>query len=99
MVCLLLYPQTLNLGGVYMNKLLISVEVPSIEQNFDLFIPINKKMGTIKQYITKSIRELSVGVLKDKNYLFFDIDTGVKYGNNVYVKDSGIKNGTRIIMV
>lgn len=82
-----------------MNKLLISVEVPSIEQSFDLFIPINKKMGTIKQYIIKSIHELSGGILNDKNYLFFDIDTGVKYGNNVYVKDSGIKNGARIIMV
>ncbi len=82
-----------------MNKLLISVEVPSIEQSFDLFIPINKKMGTIKQYIIKSIHELSGGILNDKNYLFFDIDTGTKYGNNVYVKDSGIKNGARIIIV
>lgn len=82
-----------------MNKLLISVEVPSIEQSFDLFIPINKKMGTIKEYIIKSIHELSGGILNDKNYLFFDIDTGIKYGNNVYVKDSGIKNGARIIMV
>ena len=82
-----------------MNKLLISVEVPSIEQSFDLFIPINKKMGTIKQYIIKSIHELSGGILNDKNYLFFDIDTGTKYGNNVYVKDSGRKNGARIIMV
>ena len=82
-----------------MNKLLISVEVPSIEQNYDLFIPINKKMGTIKSYIIKSVHELSGGILNDKDYLFFDIDTGVKYGNNVYVKDSGIKNGARIIIV
>ena len=81
------------------NKLLISVEVPSIEQKFDLFIPINKKMGTIKEYIIKSIYELSGGLLIEKNYLFFDIDTGVKYGNNIYVKDSGIKNGARIIIV
>lgn len=81
------------------NKLLISVEVPSIEQSFDLFIPINKKMGTIKKYIIKSIRELSGEILNEKKYLFFDIDTGIKYGNNVYVKDSGIKNGARIIMV
>lgn len=82
-----------------MNKLLISVEVPSIEQNFDLFIPINKKMGTIKKYIIKSIQELCGEILIDKQYLFFDIDTGVKYGNNMYVKDSGIKNGARIIIV
>lgn len=82
-----------------MNKLLISVEVPSIEQKFDLFIPINKKMGTIKKYIIKSIQELSGGILTNKNYMFFDIDTGMKYGNDVYVKDSGIKNGARIIIV
>lgn len=82
-----------------MNKLLISVEVPSIEKNYDLFIPINKKMGTIKKYLIKSIKELSEDILIEKDYLFFDIDTGVKYGNDVYVKDSGIKNGTRIMMV
>ncbi len=82
-----------------MNKLLVSIEVPSIEQKYDLFIPINKKMGTIKKYIIKGIHELSGEILKEKEYSFFDIDTGVKYGNNVYVKDSGIKNGARIIMV
>lgn len=82
-----------------MNKLLISIEVPSIEQNYDLFIPINKKMGTIKKYVIKSIHELSGGILAVKTYLFFDIDTGAKYPNNVYVKDSGIKNGARIMMV
>lgn len=82
-----------------MNKLLVSIEVPSIEQNYDLFIPINKKMGTIKKYIIKSIQELSGGILKEKDYLFFDIDTGVKYGNNVYVRDSGIKNGARIMII
>lgn len=82
-----------------MNKLLISIEVPSIEQNYDLFIPINKKMGTIKKYVIKSIHELSGGILLEKQYSFFDIDTGIKYQNNVYVRDSGIKNGARIIIV
>ncbi len=82
-----------------MNKLLISVEVPSIEQSFNLFIPINKKMGTIKKVIIKTINELSDGILIDKSYTFFDIDTGVKYGNDIYVKDTGIKNGARIIII
>ena len=82
-----------------MNRLLISVEVPSIEKKFDLFIPINKKMGTIKKYVIKSIQELSDGLLQDKMYFFFDVDTGTKYDNDVYVKDSGIKNGSRIILI
>ena len=82
-----------------MNKILIFIEVPSIEQNFDLFIPINKKVGTVKKYIVQTIKELSGGILKDKDYTFYDIDTGAKYGNNVFVKDSGIKNGARIILI
>ncbi|MEE0699295.1 MAG: hypothetical protein U0M66_01715 [Bacilli bacterium] len=82
-----------------MNKLLISVEVPSIEQSYDLFIPINRKIGTVKKVIIKSINELSGGILKDKNYLFVDIDTGIKYENNAFVKASGIKNGARIMLI
>ena len=81
------------------NKLLISVEIPAIEQNYDLFIPINKKMGTIKKYIISSVVDLSNGILKEKQYSFVDIDTGINYTNNVYVRDSGIKNGARIMMV
>lgn len=82
-----------------MNKLLISVEVPSIEQNFDLFIPINKKVGTIKKYIISSIGDLSGNLLKNSSFSFVDIDTGIRYKNDVYVKESGIKNGARIMMV
>lgn len=81
------------------NKLLISIEIPSIEKNYDLFIPINKKIGTIKKYIISSIVDLSNGILTDKQYSLIDIDTGVNYQNNVYVKDSGIKNGSRIMIV
>lgn len=36
------------------NKLLISVEIPSIEEEYDLFIPINRKIGTIKKVILES---------------------------------------------
>lgn len=81
------------------NKLLISIEIPSIEKNYDLFIPINKKIGTIKKYIISSIVDLSNGILTDKQYSLIDIDTGVNYQNDVYVKDSGIKNGARIMIV
>lgn len=81
------------------NKLLISVEIPSIEKNYDLFIPINKKMGTIKSIIVSSIIDLSNGIFKERKYSFIDIDTGVNYKNDVYVRDSGIKNGARIMLV
>ena len=33
------------------NKILIELEIPLIEKKYDLFIPINKKIGTIKSSI------------------------------------------------
>ena len=33
------------------NKILVELEIPTIEKKYDLFIPINKKIGTIKSLI------------------------------------------------
>ena len=33
------------------NKILIEIEIPSIEKRYDVFIPINKKVGTIKRLL------------------------------------------------
>ena len=82
-----------------MNKLLISIYVPSIEQTYDLFIPINKKLGTIKKYLIESIVELSGGLFKNQRYTFLDVDTGIEYKDDILVKDSGIKNGARIMII
>ena len=83
-----------------MNKILVSIQIPSIEQNFDLFIPINKKVGTIKRYVVSSMNKLSKGLFNDTHhYMFFDVDTGVKYSNNVYVKDSGMKIGLKNALI
>ena len=83
-----------------MNKLLVTIQIPTIEQSFDLFIPINKKVGTVKKYIVKAIDDITSGLMVEKeSYALFDVDTGKKYPNNIYVKDSGIKNGARLMLI
>lgn len=83
-----------------MNKLLVTIQIPAIEQNYDLFIPINKKVGTVKKYVVQAISEITDGLIVEKeSYALFDVDTGIKYPNNVYVKDSGIKNGARLMLI
>ena len=42
------------------NKILICLYIPLIEKSYDLFIPINKKIGTIKRLIEEGDRK-SVG--------------------------------------
>ena len=84
-----------------MNKYLVTVVVPIAEFEYDLYIPNNKKMGTIKKIILDSLSELSNNTFKKSidEVRFIDRDTGVEFENNMYVKDSGIKNGSKIIIM
>jgi len=84
-----------------MNKFLITLIVPTIQMEYNLYIPNNKKLGTIKKYILESLYELSNNNFKGNldNTLFIDKDSGRIYENNILVKDSGIKNGVKIIVI
>ena len=41
------------------NKILIEIYIPLVEKKYDVFIPINKKVGTIKKLIDTAIVELT----------------------------------------
>ena len=84
-----------------MNKYLITIIVPMIESEYDLYIPNNKKIGTIKSLILESLLELSNGAFNKKSTMvrMIDKNTGNEFENNVYIKDSGIKNGSKIIII
>lgn len=82
------------------NKILIELEVPLIEKKYDLFIPINKKVGTVKRLIENELLELtdnSYVVKEDTN--FYSKETGVIYDVNENVRDTDLKNGSRVILL
>ncbi|MBQ3307210.1 MAG: hypothetical protein IJG68_03340 [Bacilli bacterium] len=82
------------------NKILIELEIPLIEEKYDLFIPINKKIGTIKSLIENSLMELTDNAYsprQDTN--FYSKDTGDIYDVNRTVRETDLKNGSRIILI
>lgn len=82
------------------NKILIELEIPTIEKKFDLFIPINKKIGTIKSLIETALVEsndIDYVIKEDAN--LFSKDTGNIYDVNNTVRDTDLKNGSRIILL
>ena len=82
------------------NKILIELEIPLIEKEYDLFIPINKKVGTIKNLIEEALVELTENayIIKEDTNLFSK-DTGLMYDVNDTVRDTDLKNGSRIILL
>ena len=82
------------------NKILISLEIPLIETKYDLFVPINKKVGTIKSLIENSLQELTENAYTPKeDSNFFSKETGEIYDVNKTIRDTDLKNGSRIILI
>ena len=85
--------------GFMKNKLLVIVYVPLIEKELDVYIPIVKKVGTVKNLIIKVVEESSEGTfVNDGCKNLYDKLTGNKIDDNQFVKESIIKNGSKLIL-
>ena len=81
------------------NKILVLVYVPIIEKEFNIYIPLAKKVGTIKNLIIKIVEENSDGVFKNDNCKYlYDKISGEQIDDNLFVKNSIIENGTKLIL-
>lgn len=81
------------------NKFLVVVHVPMLEKKFDVYIPIVKKVGVIKKIIIDIVVENSDGIFVDDGYRYlYDKATGEQIDDNEFVRDSKIKNGTKLIL-
>lgn len=82
-----------------MNKIIVILYVPLIEEKYEMFLPISKKIGTIVKLLTKSVNELSDGTFPIKESLLYDKKDGKAYDLNITVKESNIRNGSEIILI
>ncbi len=82
------------------NKILIELEIPLIEKSYDLYIPINKTIGTIKNLIEQSLVELTENsYIPKEDSNFYSKETGEIYDVNMIVRQTNLQNGSRIILV
>jgi hypothetical protein len=82
------------------NKILIELEIPLIEKSYDLYIPINKRIGTVKKLIEEALIELTDGAYEMKlDTNFYSKETGQIYDVNKNVRETDLKNGSRIILI
>ena len=82
------------------NKVLVEVIVPEIEAVYDIYIPINKRIGNIIMLLNKTVSELTNGCFVGTNYTaLYNKDTSVKYNPSSLVYDTDIRNGTSLILL
>ena len=83
-----------------MNKVLVKVYVPIIEEQYDILIPLNRRIYNVIRLITKAINELSNGYYEPtKMPVLYDKITAKPYDENLSIRESDIRNGTELILI
>jgi len=82
------------------NKVLVKVYVPSIDEEYEIYIPTNETINKVLELIIKSVYELSDSNLnlEEKHYIL-DPDTSIVYTNDQIIRDTNIKNSKKIILI
>ena len=82
------------------NKLLVDVFVPLLEEKYELYIPINKRISVVIKLIEKALKEMTNGYYPIKEgSVIIDVETGNVYDVNITVKESKMINSSEIILI
>ena len=82
------------------NKVLVDVIVPLLEEKYQLYIPINKRISVVIRLIEKALNEMTNGYYPIKEgSVIIDVESGNVFDINITVKESKMINGSQIILL
>lgn len=77
------------------NKLLIDLYVLNLDKHYELFVPIDEKVGNIVKLLDKSL----LTMINGKEFTLLNVYTGNVYKNNDIIRNTDIKNGTKLVLI
>lgn len=80
-------------------RVYITLEVPIIEKEYELLVPIDRRIHDLISLLRSNIPELSENYYKNRVPNLYNKTTGKLYDMNEIIKDSSIKTGTRLILI
>lgn len=83
-----------------MNKILLEVYLPLLEQSYELFVPTHNKIQNIIDLTIKAVGEmLDDNTLTNENKVLCSKKDGRIYDNNMNIKESGLENGSQVVLI
>lgn len=82
------------------NKVLIELVVPEIDEKYNLYLPVGRKVGDVISLMMKAINELSLDAYHGtKKTALYNSITAEKYNPDVLVINTDIRNGTCLVLL
>ena len=81
-------------------KVMIKLYVPEIEQEFDMYIPVNKSVGQVLTLLVKAVNSESFDIFPIKNNIrLINKRTSQVYEHTLVIRQTDIKNGTELVII
>ena len=82
------------------NKVLVELYVPTIDEIYNLYLPVNRKIGNIIALLNKSLTEVTNGEFVGNEYtMLYNRNTGEMYDVNISLRETNIRNGSSIVLL
>lgn len=81
------------------NKILLTVVVPMIDEEYDIYIPVSKNIKLTIELIVKTINELTNGHFPIKNNYKLISSNGEILDKKKTIKECSLGNGDRITLI
>ena len=83
-----------------MNKVLVKLLVPTLGEEYEIWLPLNKRIINVIKLLIKSVSELSDGeYAPTKLPILYDRKSGMPFDVNAIVNDTTIRNGSEVILI
>ena len=80
-------------------RVYINLEIPIIDEKYELMVPIDRRIHEIISLLKKNIPELNKNFYENRIPCLYNKSNGKIYDMNLIIKDSDIKTGTRLVLI
>lgn len=81
---------------VFDNKLLVDLYVLALDKHYEIFIPVDEKVGNVVNLLDNSLLSM---VSSNKKIVLLNLYSGTVYKNNDVVRNTDISNGTKLMLI
>ncbi len=83
-----------------MDKILITIYVLTIDESYDIKVPINALMQDVLDLVQDTIKDLSGGTyIPNPNARLYEKNSGLVINVHNIVKYSGLQNGSNLLLL
>ena len=80
-------------------RVYVIVELPILDKKYELLVPIDRRIHDLITVLKKAIPELTSDFYEKREPVLMSKTSGDVYDMNAVIKNTNIKNGTRVILI